>query len=73
MTVKEKLKAALRSFSIWFNCMLLGFLPIFEIFRDEFTALEAYLPADVYKCMGVAVVTLNILLKFWFAKPPEPK
>lgn len=71
--LKAKLKASLRSFSVWFNCALLGFLPIFEVFRTEFMVLEQYLPANVYKCVGVGVVILNVLVKVWTAKSPEPK
>lgn len=60
----DKLKGALRSFTVWFNGMLLLGLPVFEALKQSLPDLQTYLPDNVYKTVGVVVVLGNIALRF---------
>lgn len=63
-TIIDKLKGAWRSFTIWFNALLLAALPLYEAAKESLPDLQGYLPPDLYKWVGVAVVVGNILLRF---------
>lgn len=62
-----------RSLTIWFNALLLAALPVFEITHSYLPELQAYLPDNVYKWMGIFVVVGNIALRFKTTKPLKEK
>lgn len=60
----DKIKGALRSVTIWVNGVFLALFPfadsIIQGIHDNLPDLSQYLPADVFKVIGVAVVVFNI-------------
>lgn len=60
-----RLRAWLRSAGVWFNAVLLAAFPftdqIIGAIADNLPALAPYLPANVYKWVGLAVVVYNIV------------
>jgi hypothetical protein len=60
-----RLKAWLASAGVWFNAMLLAAFPftdqIIQAIIDNLPALAPYLPANVYKWVGLAVVIYNVV------------
>lgn len=67
MNLERKLRGALRSMTMWFNGLLLAAWPFAEQIvggmREYMPELQPYLPADVFKWVGLAVVVLNIALR----------
>lgn len=63
--LKEKLKAWLRSAGVWFNAALLVAFPftaeIMQCVNDYLPSLAPYLPPNVYKAVGFAVVVFNMV------------
>lgn len=59
-----KIRGALRSVTVWVNGMLLAAWPfadqIIQGVRDNLPALQPYLPEDVFRNVGLAVVIFNI-------------
>lgn len=60
--LKEWLKAMRSSVTVWLNGVLLAALPVFDLLRDQLPAMQEYVPANVYRYMGLTVVILNIVL-----------
>jgi len=60
-----RLKSWLRSAGVWFNAVLLAAFPfadqIIQAVNDNLPALAQYLPPNVYKAVGVAVVVFNLV------------
>jgi len=58
-------RAWLRSAGVWFNAVLLAAFPfadqIIQAVNDNLPALAQYLPPNVYKAVGVAVVVFNLV------------
>ena len=58
-------QAWLRSAGVWFNAVLLAAFPfadqIIGALNDNLPALAQYLPPNVYKAVGVAVVVFNLV------------
>ena len=58
-------QAWLRSAGVWFNAVLLAAFPfadqIIGAVNDNLPALAQYLPPNVYKAVGVAVVVFNLV------------
>jgi len=65
MKIKARIAAWLRSAGVWFNAVLLAALPFAdEIVRgvnDYLPSFAPYLPPNVYKAVGVAVVAFNMI------------
>lgn len=65
MKVKDRLVAWLRSAGVWFNAILLAVFPfadeIMRAVNDNMPALSVYLPPNVYKAVGIAVVLFNLV------------
>jgi hypothetical protein len=64
MNLSMKLKGMRKSFTIWFNGLLLAALPIAEYAKDSLPDLAGYLSAETYKAIGLVVVVTNIVLRF---------
>lgn len=71
--MKDKIRNAWRSRTIWFNAFLLTLLPLFEMISGAMPQLHEYLPDNVYKAVGVITVAGNIVLRFLTSKPLEAK
>jgi len=60
-----RLKSWLRSAGVWFNAVLLAAFPftdqIIDAVADNLPTLAPYLPPNVYKAVGVAVVVFNLV------------
>lgn len=69
----DKLRGSLRSATVWINSGLLAMLPFYEDIKGSMTELQPYLPDNIYKWMGVAVVVLNIVMRFRTRVPLEHK
>lgn len=71
--MNDKIKGALRSTVIWLNGLLLAAFPLIEMAKEELPGLAQFLTPDVYKRVGLAVVVLNILLRFRTTKSLQEK
>lgn len=64
MTLKSKLRGALRSTTIWVNGLLLAAYQfsdqIVQGVHDSLPELAQYLPANTFKAIGLVVVVFNI-------------
>lgn len=69
----KTIKGAWKSLTIWFNCVLLGLLPLFDMVMASLPQLREYLPTDAYKTLGLAALVGNILLRFKTNKPLNEK
>jgi len=65
MKIIEHLRAARRSFTVWLNALLLIAYPfadaIIAALRDNLSNLAPYLPANVFRAVGLALVIYNIV------------
>ena len=63
--MKARAEAWLRSAGVWLNAALLIAFPftaeIVQAVADNLPALAPYLPPNVYKAVGVAVVVFNLV------------
>jgi hypothetical protein len=63
-TFTAKIAGMRKSAVIWVNGLLLAALPVVDYAKDNLPQLADYLSPDLYKRVGLAVVVLNILLRF---------
>lgn len=71
--LKAKLRGAWRSWTIWFNGLLLAVMPFIDNLKDAIPQLESYLDAAIYKNVMLAVVAVNIALRMKTSKPLQEK
>jgi hypothetical protein len=61
----DHLRAARHSFTVWLNAVLLAVYPfadqIIAGVRDNLPDLAPYLPANVFRAVGLALVVYNIV------------
>ena len=61
----EHVRAARRSFTVWLNALLLAVYPFSDSIiagvRDNLPDLAPYLPANVFRAVGLALVIYNIV------------
>lgn len=66
--LKKQIRGAARSWTIWFNGLLLAMLPfatdILILLPQLLPEVKPYMPANAYEFMGKVVVIGNILLRF---------
>lgn len=60
----KKIKKSYKSMTIWLNGIFLAALPVVEYARDNLQEVQQFLPDNIYRSMGLAVVVLNIALRF---------
>lgn len=60
----DKLKGAWRSVTIWFNGLLLALFPLVQMAHDSLPEIGQYLSPHLYQYVGLAVVVVNIALRF---------
>lgn len=65
MTILDHIRAARKSFTVWLNALLLAAYPFADSIiagvRDNLPDLAQYLPANVFKAVGLALVVYNIV------------
>jgi hypothetical protein len=71
--LKDKLKGAFRSLTIWFNGIILLALPVVEFASLTLPQLQEFLGVETYKLVGLIVVVSNILLRFKTKEPLAEK
>ena len=63
--ILDNLRAARRSFTLWLNAVLLAAFPfadsIISGIRDNLPDMAPYLPANVFRAVGLALVVYNIV------------
>jgi hypothetical protein len=64
MKLQQKLRGMRKSAVIWFNGLMLAALPLAEYARDSLPQLTDYLSPSTYRTIGLAVVVVNIVLRF---------
>lgn len=69
----NKLKKIHKSLTIWFNGILLAIMPVIEITKESLPQLQEFLGLETYKILGLAIVTINIFLRFKTTKPLSDK
>lgn len=65
MKLREKIDEAKKSLILKFNGAMLLLLPVFEILKTNLPELQQYVDPNIYKWMGVIVVTVNLLLRVY--------
>lgn len=60
----DHIKGAWRSLTIWLNGLILALLPALDYAKDSLPQLADYLTPEHYKTIMLAVVGLNIALRF---------
>ena len=65
MKLLDHIRASIRSFNVWLNATLLALYPfadsIIDGIHDHLPDLAPYLPANVFRAVGLALVIYNIV------------
>lgn len=65
MSIMDHIRAARHSFTVWMNAALLAAYPFADSIiagvRDNLPDLAPYLPANVFRAVGLALVIYNIV------------
>lgn len=65
MKILDHIRASFRSFNVWLNAMLLAAYPFSDQMisgvRDNLPDLAPYLPANIFRSVGLALVIYNIV------------
>lgn len=64
----KHLKGILKSWTIWFNTLLLTAMEFIPYAHDYFTELQPYLTPETYKTLGLVLIGGNIILRFKTSK-----
>jgi hypothetical protein len=72
-TFVEKLRGAIRSYVVWFNGVLGLVLASWPMLADSLPQLQPYLPERAFRNIAIAVLVVNILLRFKTGKPLQDK
>lgn len=64
MSVIDSIKGAIKSWTIWFNSVVAAFIMFLPEIQASLPQLAAYLPANVYKWLALAVLLTNLALRF---------
>lgn len=62
--MKDKLKGAWRSVTIWFNTVALFLLPLIDGLQAALPVMKTYAEGSLFKGFAVAVVVINVFLRF---------
>jgi hypothetical protein len=72
-SIKDKLRGAKRSLTVWFNTVLGTVVLALPIATDTLPQLQAYLPPGVYRYLALALIVGNMALRFKTSLPLEHK
>lgn len=64
MQLKDKIKGAWRSWTIWVNTIFAATLAALPMLQDALPQLAPYVPETHYKVLMGVVIAANILLRF---------
>lgn len=64
MLLKEKLRGALKSWTVWFNALMATAIPFLDYAQDQIPSLSGLVPSDFYRYVLGAVVVANLFLRF---------
>lgn len=59
-----KLAGMHNSWTIWFNALIAGAIPMLDYAQTNITALQPFIPANFYAWTMVGVIVGNIVLRF---------
>lgn len=62
--MKKWLNGARKSWVIWFNTLGFTLVELVTYAHDSFQELQPYVPADLYKWLGLVLVLGNLVLRF---------
>ena len=60
----DKLRGAWKSLTIWLNGILLAAFPLVGMVKENLPDIGQYLDPALFKWLGLAVVVMNIVLRF---------
>ena len=69
----DKMKGCYKSVVIWFNGLALSFVSLFDLFHESLPELSQYVPDNIYKKVGLAIIIGNLLLRFKTSKALQDK
>ena len=69
----RKLKRAHRSVTLWVNASLLVVVEVLDYAKDAVPMLKEYLAPDTYSAIMLAIIGVNIVLRFKTNKGLEDK
>lgn len=64
MQLKDKIRGALRSWTIWANAVFAALLAGLPMLQDSLPALAPFIDPGIYKVLMGVVIAANILLRF---------
>lgn len=53
-----------KSWTIWFNSLVLAAIPLVDYVHSNFQELQPYMSESTFKVVGIVVVVANIALRF---------
>lgn len=62
--LKKKIKGAWRSLTIQVNAFALALIPVIQYANDHFEDVRALVGPDCYKHLAMALLLVNLLLRF---------
>lgn len=62
--LKRKIKGAWRSLTVMVNAFALALIPVVQYMNDHFEEVRAMVGPDCYKHLALALLVLNIVLRF---------
>jgi hypothetical protein len=64
MNIKQAIRGCKKSWTIWFNTLLLTLIPVFDYAQSQFQQLQPYMNEDTFKLLGLVILVGNIVLRF---------
>lgn len=62
--LKAKLAGAWKSWTVWFNGIVLIVVPLLPVLADNLPQFQPYIPANLFKYAMLAVLVGNVALRF---------
>lgn len=62
--MKDKIRNAWKSMTIWFNGVLASGIAVYDQVKDQIPQLQQYLTPETFKYIAVTAVLVNIALRF---------
>ena len=66
--LKEKLQGALQSTVMWFNGLVMGFVPFIDYLQYQLPAVQAVVPDHLYSWAFGSVAITNMIIRFFKTK-----
>lgn len=62
--MSKRLRNSYKSWTVWFNGVILTVIPVIEYAKDLLPQLQEFLGLEAYKIIGLIILIANILLRF---------